>query len=127
MLNKARRDNTLGAARSIDPSRRSMWPVDFPVFTPLNANCFQRAYRRFASARWTNSGKRGAMDAAGARQRIKRLTTLIHGLTKVEQALQADMGLLAREERTQYLGSIWSAKEAVEDARAALQMAARRR
>ena len=66
------------------------------------------------------------MDAAGARKRVKRLTTLIDGLTKEEEAMQAGLGVLTREEWSQYLTAIWSAKEAREDARTALQMAARR-
>jgi hypothetical protein len=67
------------------------------------------------------------MDAAGARKRVKRLTALIEGLTKEEEALQAGLGVLTREEWTEYLTAIWSAKEALEEARTALRMAARRR
>jgi hypothetical protein len=67
------------------------------------------------------------MDAAGARKRVKRLTALIDGLTKEEEAMQAGLGVLTREEWGGYLTAIWAAKEALEDARTALQMAARRR
>jgi phosphopantetheinyl transferase (holo-ACP synthase) len=67
------------------------------------------------------------MDAAGARRRVKRLTALIEGLTNEEEAMQAGLGVLTREEWTEYLAAIWSAKEALEDARKALQMAARKR
>jgi hypothetical protein len=38
------------------------------------------------------------MDAAGARKRVKRLTTLIDGLTKEEEAMQTGLGVLTREE-----------------------------
>jgi hypothetical protein len=39
-----------------------------------------------------------AMNAAGARKRVKRLTTLIDGLTKEEEAMQTGLGVLTREE-----------------------------
>jgi hypothetical protein len=67
------------------------------------------------------------MDAAGARKCVKRLSVLIGGLTKEGEAIQAGLGVLTREEWTEYLTAIWEAKEALEDARTALQMAARRR
>jgi phosphopantetheinyl transferase (holo-ACP synthase) len=67
------------------------------------------------------------MDAAGARKRVKRLTALIDGLAKEADSMQAGLGVLTREEWTEYLAAIWSAKEALDDARKALQMAARRR
>jgi hypothetical protein len=56
-----------------------------------------------------------------------RLTTLIDGLTKEEEEMQAGLGVLTREEWTEYLAAIWSAKEGLEDAHTALKMAARRR
>jgi hypothetical protein len=67
------------------------------------------------------------MDAAGARKRVKRLTALIDGLAKEADAMQAGLGVLTREEWSEYLTAIWAAKEALEDARTGLQMAARRR
>jgi hypothetical protein len=48
-------------------------------------------------------------------------------LAKEADAMQAGLGVLTREEWSQYLTAIWAAKEALEDARTALKMAVRRR
>jgi hypothetical protein len=99
----------------------------FPSDTSLDAPCHLSTVLPFGPSAAALRAKGVAIDAAGARKRVKRLTALIDGLTKEEEAMQASLGVLTREEWTEYLTAIWSAKEALEDARTALQMAARRR
>jgi hypothetical protein len=52
--------------------------------------------------------RRDPMDAAGARKRVKRLTALIDGLTKEEEAMQAGLGVLTREEWNSYLTATYN-------------------
>jgi hypothetical protein len=56
-----------------------------------------------------------------------RLAALIDGLAKDANAVLADRGVLTPQEWNSYLTAIYNAKDALHDARTALQMAARRR
>jgi hypothetical protein len=66
------------------------------------------------------------MNAAGARKRVARLTVLIEGFRKESEALLADRGVLTPEEGNHYTAAIYEVQDALEEARTALQMAARR-
>jgi hypothetical protein len=66
------------------------------------------------------------MHAAGARKRVERLTVLIEGFRKEAEALLADRGVLAPEEWNHYVAAIYEVRDALEEARNALKIAARR-
>jgi hypothetical protein len=65
------------------------------------------------------------MDAAGARKRMRRLTTLIDGLTKEADAVLGDRGVLKPGEWTRYLSGIRNAKYAQHEVLEAPRMAVR--
>jgi hypothetical protein len=66
------------------------------------------------------------MNAAGARKRVERLIALIEGFRKEVEGLLAGRGVLSREEWNHYVAAIYEVQDALEDARNALKMAARR-
>jgi hypothetical protein len=66
------------------------------------------------------------MNAAALGARVKRLTTLIGGLAKETEAVRTDRGVLTPQEWNRYLTALLNAKDALHDARAALQTAAAR-
>jgi hypothetical protein len=67
------------------------------------------------------------MTAAGARKRVERLTALIKGFRKEAEALLAGRGVLTPEEWNHHAAAIYEVQDALQEARTALRMAARRR
>ena len=67
---------------------------------PLTPHCDLSTDLPFIGRAVTLPAKGAVMDAAGARKRVKRLTTLIDGLTKEKETMQAGLGVLTREEWT---------------------------
>jgi hypothetical protein len=66
------------------------------------------------------------MNAAGTRKRVERLTALIEGFRKESEALLAGRGVLTLEKWNHYVAAIYEIRDALHEARTALQMAARR-
>jgi hypothetical protein len=58
---------------------------------------------------------------------MERLAALVAGLAKEADAVLARRGVLTPAEWNSYLAAIYNAKDALHEARTALQMAARRR
>src|SRR5260370_10483302 len=69
----------------------------------------------------------GTMNTAALQARVKRLTALIDGMSKETAAVLADRGALTLQEWNRYLKALDNAKDALHDARAALQTAAVKR
>jgi hypothetical protein len=68
-----------------------------------------------------------AITAAGAQKQVERLTVLNDGFRKEFEALLAGRGVLTPEEWNHYAAAIYEVQDALQEARTALQMAARRR
>jgi hypothetical protein len=66
------------------------------------------------------------MNAAGARKRVEQLTALIESFRKESEALLAGRGVLTPEEWNHYAAAIYEVQDALDEARNALRMAARR-
>ncbi len=66
------------------------------------------------------------MNAAALRARVKRLTALIDGLGKETESMRADRGVLSLQEWNRYLTALYNTKDALHDARSALQGASER-
>jgi hypothetical protein len=66
------------------------------------------------------------MNAAALRARAKRLTALIEGMGKETEAVLADRGELTPQEWNCYLTALYNAKDALHDAKSALQGAVNR-
>jgi hypothetical protein len=66
------------------------------------------------------------MSAAALRARVKRSTALIEGLGKEAEAVRADRRDLTLQEWNRYLTALYNVKDALHDARSALQGASDR-
>jgi hypothetical protein len=66
------------------------------------------------------------MNAAARPARVKRLTRLIDGIGKETKAVFADRGELTPQEWNRYLTALYNCKDALHDARMALEQAADR-